>query len=149
MILETKTKKVKLILKTRKIVEITNSFKGKNFEEIYMKAAQENNLEALAKIICLMAENEDGRNAFSNTEEVYDFIDEYKNETQKSYLDIFKEMAEVINNEGFFTKKMNKKELQEAISNPLSGVNMNELVQKSAEQAIMKVAEQEFKGIRA
>ena len=30
---------------------------------------------------------------------------------------------------------MNKKELQEMISNPLSGTNMNELVQKSAEKA--------------
>lgn len=144
MILETKNKKIYLMLRTRKIVEVTNSLNGKNFEEIYMKAVHENNLECLSKIIYLLAEDEEGKKSFNNNSEVYDFIDEYKTETQESYFDIFKEIAEVVNNEGFFTKKMNKKELQEAISNPLSGVNMNELVQKSAEKAIMKVAEQEF-----
>ena len=36
------------------------------------------------------------------------------------------------------------KELKEIISNPLSTMNMNDLVQKSAESAMSKIAEKQF-----
>ena len=149
MILETKNKTINLVLKTRKIVKIANLLQAKNFEEVYFKALQNNDLDALSKIIWIMAENNDGKSAFNNSEEVYDFLDEYRNEHSKSYEDIFKELAEVINEEGFFIKKRDKKELEEMISNPLSMTNMNELVQKSAEKAIAKMAEEQFQNFKA
>ena len=149
MNLETKKKSVKLVLRTRKIVEIANTLKNKNFEDAYFKAVQSVDREALSKIIYTLAENEDGKHSFNSSEEVYDFLDDYKLETGKSYNDIYTELTEVINEEGFFMKKMTKKELQEMISNPLSGTNMNELVQKSAEKAISKIAEEQFQGFRA
>lgn len=40
MIIETKNKKINLVLKTRKIVEIANLLKNKNFEEAFVKAIQ-------------------------------------------------------------------------------------------------------------
>ena len=70
-------------------------------------------------------------------------------EKKKSYEDIYGKLTEVINEEGFFTKKMTKKELTEMISNPLSRTNMNELVQKSAEKAISKIAEEQFQNFKA
>ena len=82
------------------------------------------------------------------SEEVYEFLDDYRKEKGKSYEDIFKELTEVINEEGFFIKKRNKKELAEMISNPLSGTNMNELIQKSAEKAISRIAEEQFQGFK-
>lgn len=144
MILETKNKKIKLVLKTRKIVEIANTLKNKNFEDAYFKAVKENDLNALSKMIYTLAENEDGKHAFSSSDEVYDFLDDYKTENVKTYSDIYKELTEVINEQGFFMKKMNKKELTEMISNPLSVMNINELVQKSAEKAISKMAESQI-----
>lgn len=144
MILETKNKKIKLVLKTRKIVEIANTLKNKNFEDAYFKAVKENDLNALSKMIYTLAENEDGKHAFSSSDEVYDFLDDYKTENVKTYSDIYKELTEVINEQGFFMKKMNKKELTEMISNPLSAMNINELVQKSAEKAISKMAESQI-----
>ncbi len=144
MILETKNKKIKLVLKTRKIVEIANTLKNKNFEDAYFKAVKENDLNALSKMIYTLAENEDGKHAFSSSDEVYDFLDDYKTENGKTYSDIYKELTEVINEQGFFMKKMNKKELTEMISNPLSVMNINELVQKSAEKAISKMAESQI-----
>ena len=39
---------------------------------------------------------------------------------------------------------MSKKELKEMTSNPLLTMNMNELVQKSAESAMSKIAEKQF-----
>lgn len=144
MILETKNKRIKLVLKTRKIVEIANTLKNKNFEDAYFKAVKENDLNALSKMIYTLAENEDGKHAFSSSDEVYDFLDDYKTENGKTYSDIYKELTEVINEQGFFMEKMNKKELTEMISNPLSAMNINELVQKSAEKAISKMAESQI-----
>lgn len=141
MVLETKNKRIKLVLKTRKIVEIANTLKNKNFEDAFFKAIQENDLDALSKIIFTLAENEEGKHAFVTSTEVYDFLDDYKAETGKTYSEIYKELAEVINEQGFFMKKMSKKELATTILSPLSGTNTNELVQKSIEKAIGKIAE--------
>ena len=147
MILETKNKKINLVFTTRKIVNISNILKGKNFEDLYFKAMNENDLDALSKIIFVFAEDEAGLKSFKTSEDVYDFIDDYKQEQNKTYQDIFNEMAGIINEEGFFKSKMNKKQLQEKTLNPLSGINMNEVIKSSAEKAISKVAEQEvFKG---
>ncbi len=148
MILETKNKTIKLVLKTRKIVDITNTLKNKNFEDAYFKALQDNDLNALSKIIYTLAEDNEGKHSFNSSEEVYEFLDDYRKEKGKSYEDIFKELTEVINEEGFFIKKRNKKELAEMISNPLSGTNMNELIQKSAEKAISRIAEEQFQGFK-
>ncbi len=149
MILETKNKTINLVLKTRNIVRIANLLQNKNFEEAYFKALQSNDLDALSKILFIIAEDNDGKAAFKSSDEVYDFLDQYKKENNKTYEDIYKELTEVINEEGFFTKKMSKKQLEEAISNPLSNMNMNELVQKSAEKAMTKIAEEQFQGFRA
>lgn len=149
MKLETKNKVINLVLKTRKIVDIANTLGNKNFEDAYFKAVQSNDLDALSKIIYTLAEDEEGKHFFKTSLEVYDFLDEYKVENNKTYSDIYKEISEAINNEGFFMKKMTKKELEEMISNPLSGINMNELVQKSAEKAVTKMAEEQFTGFPA
>lgn len=148
MILETKNKTINLVLKTRKIVDITNTLKNKNFEDAYFKALQDNDLNALSKIIYTLAEDNEGKHSFNSSEEVYEFLDDYRKEKGKTYDDIFKELTEVINEEGFFIKKRSKKELAEMISNPLSGTNMNELIQKSAEKAISKIAEEQFQGFK-
>ena len=149
MILETKNKTINLVLKTRKIVSIANSLSNKNFEDAYFKTVQNNDLNALSKIIYTLAEDNDGKHSFKSSDEVYDFLDDYRVEKEKSYEDIFRELTEVINEEGFFIKKRTKEELTEMISNPLSGTNMNELVQKSAEKAISKIAEEQFQGFKA
>lgn len=149
MILETKNKKINLVLRTRKIADIAKKLDGKNFEDIYFKAMNEFDLEALSKIIYTLAENEDKTDAFKSNTDVYDFIDDYMEENKKTYKDIFKEIAEDINEEGFFNSKMTKEQLEEKMSSPLSSMNMNDVIKNSAEKAIAKVAEQEFQGYRA
>lgn len=144
MELKTQFKTIKLVFTTRKIVNISNTLRGKNFEDLYFKAMNENDLDALSKIIFTFAEDEAGIKSFKTSDEVYDFIDDYKAETNKSYVDIFNEIAEVINDEGFFKEKISKKELKQRVSNPLSGINMEQIVKTSAEKAIGKLAEQEM-----
>lgn len=143
MELKTQFKTIKLVFTTRKIVNISNTLKGKNFEDLYFKAMNENDLDALSKIIYVFAEDEAGIKSFKTSDEVYDFIDDYKAESNKSYADIFNEIAEVINEEGFFKEKISKKELKQKALNPLSTINMEEIVKTSAEKAISKLAEQE------
>lgn len=149
MILETKNKKVNLVLRTRKVADIAKKLEGKNFEDVYFKAMNEFDLEALSKIIFILAENEDKTNAFKNSTDVYDFLDDYMAENKKTYKDIFEGIAEDINKEGFFNSKMTKEQLKDKMSSPLSSMNMNEVIKNSAEKAIAKVAEQEFQGYRA
>ena len=149
MILETKNKKINLVLRTRKIADIAKKLNDKNFEDVYFKAMNEFDLESLSKIIYTLAENEDKTNAFKSSTDVYDFLDDYMAENNKTYKDIFTEIAEDINEEGFFNNKMSKKELKDKMSNPLSSMNMNEVIKNSAEKAITRVAEQEFQGYKA
>ena len=148
MILETKNKTIKLIFKTRKIVDISNVLKNKNFEEAFTKAYAICDLDALTKMLYILAENEDGKNVFTSSEEVYVFVDSCRTEGITPY-DLYTKIAEALNEEGFFRKKMSKKELKEMTSNPLSTMNMNELVQKSAENAMSKIAEEQFQGYMA
>ena len=143
MIIETKNKTINLVLKTRKIVEIANLLKNKNFEEVFTKAYSILDGEALSKIIFKLAEDEEGKSAFASSNEVYDFIDDCRAEGI-SISELYAKIAEALNEEGFFKKKMSKKELKEMTSNPLLTMNMNELVQKSAESAMSKIAEKQF-----
>lgn len=148
MILETKNKTINLVLKTRKIVDIANLLKNKNFEEAFTKAYSACDLEALSKIIFKLAETENGNSAFASSDEVYDFIDDCRIEKITAN-DIYKKIAEALNEEGFFNKKKTKKELEEMTSNPLSTINMNEIVQKSTEKAMETIAVEQFQGYKA
>ena len=143
MIIETKNRNINLVLKTRKIVEIVNLLKNKNFEEAFKKAYSILDMEALSKIIFKLAENDEGKNVFVSSDEVYDFIDECRIEGI-SVSDLYGKIAEALNEEGFFKKRMTKKELKEMMSNPLSETDMNELVQKSAEKVINKITEEQI-----
>lgn len=146
MIIETKNKTINLVLRTRKIVDIANLLKNKNFEEAFTKAYAECDREALSKIIFKLAEDEEEKSVFETSSQVYDFMDECGKEGITAY-DLYARIAEALNEEGFFKKKMNKKELKDMISNPLSTMNLNDLIQKSAESAMNKIAEEQIRSI--
>ena len=146
MELKTNTQTVYVRFSTRKIVRISNILNGKNFENLYFKALNENDIEALSQILMVFSENEDGTVAFKGIDQVYDFIDDYMAQNKKHYIDIFEELAGAINDEGFFLKKMSKEILKDRITNPLSNLDMNELIKNSTEKAVSKVAEKEFQG---
>ena len=63
MMIETKNKTINLVLKTRKIVDIANLLKNKNFEEAFIKAYSILDGQALTKIIFKLAENDNGESA--------------------------------------------------------------------------------------
>ena len=77
-------------MKTRKIVDISNILKNKNFEEAFTKAYAICDLDALTKMIYILAEDENGKNMFTSSEEVYDFLDDCRKENKMNFIDIYK-----------------------------------------------------------
>lgn len=143
MIIETKNKTINLVLKTRKIVDIANLLNNKNFEEAFTKAYSILDPEALSKIIFKLAEDENGESSFTKSTDVYDFIDDCRVEGISAN-DLYEKIAEALNEEGFFKKKMSKKELKEMTSNPLLTMNTDKLLEKAVENAANKVVEREI-----
>ena len=144
MELKTNYKTINLVFTTKKIVNISKILGNRNFEELFFRVMNENDVEALAQIIFVFAEDETGLKSFKNIDEVYDFIDDLISEGKKSYGDVYMEVAGAINDEGFFKKKMTKKEMLDKISNPLLSINMTEIVKNSAEKAIGKVVQEQI-----
>ena len=143
MIIETKNKTINLVLKTRKIVDIANLLKNKNFEEVFIKSYSILDIEALSKIIFKLAENENGESVFTSSSEVYDFMDDCRTEGM-TISELYAKIAESLNDEGFFKKKMSKKELKEITSNPLLTMNTDKLLEKAVENAANRVVEKEI-----
>ena len=54
--LTTKNKKINLVFRTRKLVDVSNKLKGKNFEDVFFKAISNLDLDALSKIISILSE---------------------------------------------------------------------------------------------
>ena len=71
-------------------------------------------------------------------------MNEYKIENKKAYIDIFKEIAEAVNNEGFFNMKMTKKQLEEKILNPLLQMNLEDITKSSIEKAMAQIAAEQI-----
>ena len=148
MKLETSSKSVELVLKTRKIVAIANTLKNKKFEEAFFTALRECDIEALSKIIFTLAECEGDKKPFNNSEEVFDFIDDYKKENGKTYGDIYNEIAEAINEEGFFNVKMTKEELKAKADDLMSSVNLEDIIKNASEKAVAGAIQEEFQGYK-
>ncbi len=146
MELSANNKTINLVLKTRKIVDIANTLKSKNFEEIYFKSRNECDLDALSKIIYTLTEDVDGKKPFASSQEVYDFLDDYKKETGKSYTDIYNELTEFINEECFFNKKMTPEELADKTDGLMSSINTENIVKNVVEKTVTQVAQEEFRG---
>ena len=87
MELKTNYKTINLVFTTKKIVNISKILGNRNFEELFFRVMNENDVEALAQIIFVFAEDETGLKSFKNIDEVYDFIDDLISEGKKSYGD--------------------------------------------------------------
>ena len=147
-ILKIGDKEFKLVPRTRKVVELTERLKAKNLNDLIFTALNETNVKILAEIIKSFAEDEDGKFVFSSLDKVYDFIDSWKEENGKNYTDLFSEVIEVVNEMGFFKKKMTKEELESAIKNPMPTLDLQEIMKNSAQKAMDEIAQEEFKGYK-
>lgn len=149
MLMKTEKKEVYIVLRTRKIAKLTEKLKGNNLNEIFFKGQRDCNPTTLGIFIESFAETEDGKSAFGSVLDVYDFIDDYRRENEKSYEDIYKELAVEINDMGFFKKKMTMEELEKTLMDPIGDININQIVNQVTEKEIGKAVEKEFRGYKA
>lgn len=148
MIFKYEDKEFKLVPRTRKVVNLTEGLKAKNLHELIFTSISDGNIKVLAELIKAFAEYEDGKQVFTSINNVYDFIDRWKEENNKNYNDLFFEIAKVCNEMGFMKTKMTEEALMEMMKNPLPTINLQELMNNSAQKIIDNIAEEEFKGYK-
>ena len=149
MILKTEKKEVELRPTTRKIIRMTQEKGEKNLNDYFFKAVNSGDIESIANIIFNFAEDTEGKKAFNQLVEVYDFIDAWLSENSKCYEDLSIELGKMINDMGFFNKKLEEKELMEMMRNPLATFDMKKVLADSIEKVISQAVSEEFKGFKA
>lgn len=145
-IISVKDKDYKIIPRTRKVVEITEKIKGKNLNEVIFGGLKDNDLKTLAELLKAFTELDNDKVAFNSINAAYDFIDDYMIEKECTISELYKEVIEVVNEMGFFKKKMTAEEIAKEIENPISDINLDQIIQQTAEKAIAEIAQEEFKG---
>lgn len=143
-----KDKEFKLIPRTRNVVELTERLKAKNLNDLIFTGLADGNPKMLAELIKAFAEYEDGKATFTSINVVYDFIDDWKRENEKTIDDLYAEVAKVVNEMGFFKKKMTEEELEKALAQPAISINLQEIVANSVQTAMNEIAQEEFKGYK-
>lgn len=146
VVLKSKDKEFKLIPRTRKVVELTEKLKGKNLSDLIFKGINDGDIKVLVELIKAFAENEEGKQVFYATDNVYDFIDGWVEENGKSYTELYKEVMKVANEMGFTKTKMTEEELENEMNNPMSGIDINEIILNSTQKVMDNMAQEEFKG---
>lgn len=142
-------KKLTLNVSMKKIVAVTKKNAGNNFKDLFFKMMNEINFEFLANLINdFYVKEESDYNFNGDINKVYDFMEEYVSIENNDFEKLYKEMAEAINVKGFFGKKMSQEELEMEINNPLSGININQIVEQSAQSVIKEATAEEFRGYR-
>lgn len=149
VLISTKKMNIKLVPRTKKVIDLTEKLKNKNLNELIFNGLREANLKILAEIIKSFAETEDDKQAFFSIDNVYDFIDEWIEENEKSYTDLYKEVIKVVNDMGFLKTKLTENDLETEIKNPLMNIDMSEIIKESATKAVESIAQEEFRGYKA
>lgn len=143
-----KDKEFTLIPRTKNVVELTERLKAKNLNDLIFTGLADGNPKMLAELIKAFAEYEDGKATFTSINVVYDFIDEWKKANEKTIDDLYAEVAKVVNEMGFFKKKMTEEELEKALAQPAISINLQEIVANSVQTAMNEIAQEEFKGYK-
>ena len=69
-------------------------------------------------------------------------------ENKQDYKELYKVVIGVTNEMGFFKEKMTEEELNSRIKNPIPIINIQELMNNSAQKFMDQMAEEEFKGYK-
>ena len=150
MILKEKDKKYSFTATMKKIVAMNKKLKVKNLRDAFFRALNNVDFEFLADFLLVFADEPKELNNDSN--KVYDLMEAWVNEATeedpRNYEDIYKLLAEEINDKSFFGKKMTEKELKAQMDNPLADFDINQIISNTAEKVMGEVVAEEFKGYK-
>ena len=128
MILKVKDKEYSFTATMKKIVAMNKKLKVKNLRDAFFRALNNVDFEFLADFLLAFADEPKELNNDSN--KVYDLMEAWVNEATeedpRNYEDIYKLLAEEINDKSFFGKKMTEKELKAQMDNPLADFDINQ-----------------------
>lgn len=150
MILKVKDKEYSFTATMKKIVGMNKKLKVKNLRDAFFRALNNVDFEFLADFLLAFADEPKELNNDSN--KVYDLMEAWVNEATeedpRNYEDIYKLLAEEINDKSFFGKKMTEKELKAQMDNPLADFDINQVISNTAEKVMGEVVAEEFKGYK-
>ena len=150
MILKVKDKEYSFTATMKKIVAMNKKLKVKNLRDAFFRALNNVDFEFLADFLLAFADEPKELNNDSN--KVYDLMEAWVNEATeedpRNYEDIYKLLAEEINDKSFFGKKMTEKQLTEQMNNPLADFDINQVISNTAEKVMGEVVAEEFKGYK-
>ena len=150
MILKVKDKEYSFTATMKKIVAMNKKLKVKNLRDAFFRALNNVDFEFLADFLLAFADEPKELNNDAN--KVYDLMEAWVNEATeedpRNYEDIYKLLAEEINDKSFFGKKMTEKELKAQMDNPLADFDINQVISNTAEKVMGEVVAEEFKGYK-
>ena len=150
MILKVKDKEYSFTATMKKIVAMNKKLKVKNLRDAFFRALNNVDFEFLADFLLVLADEPKELNNDSN--KVYNLMEAWVNEATeedpRNYEDIYKLLAEEINDKSFFGKKMTEKELKAQMDNPLADFDINQVISNTAEKVMGEVVAEEFKGYK-
>ena len=150
MILKVKDKEYSFTATMKKIVAMNKKLKVKNLRDAFFRALNNVDFEFLADFLLAFADEPKELNNDSN--KVYDLMEAWVNEATeedpRNYEDIYKLLAEEINDKSFFGKKMTEKELKAQMDNPLADFDINQVISNTADKVMGEVVAEEFKGYK-
>ena len=152
MILKVKDKEYSFTATMKKIVGMNKKLNVKNLRDAFFKALNNVDFEFLADFLMEFADNDVQKGLSGDYNRVYDLmeacVNEATEEEPRSYEDIYKLLAEEINDKSFFGKKMTKEELETQMNNPLADFDINQVITNTAEKVMGEVVAEEFKGYK-
>lgn len=152
MILKVKDKEYSFTATMKKIVGMNKKLKVKNLRDAFFKALNNVDFEFLADFLLTFADENAKKELNGDLNKVYDLMEAWVNEATeedlRSYEDIYKLLAEEINDKSFFGKKMTEKQLTEQMNNPLADFDINQVISNTAEKVMGEVVAEEFKGYK-
>ncbi len=152
MILKIKDKEYSFTATMKKIVGMNKKLKVKNLRDAFFKALNNVDFEFLADFLMEFSDNDIKKELNGDYNRVYDLMEAWVNEATeeepRSYEDIYKLLAEEINDKSFFGKKMTKEELEVQMNNPLADFDINQVITNTAEKVMGEVVAEEFKGYK-
>ena len=94
----------------KKIVAMNKKLKVKNLRDAFFKATNNVDFEFLADILMTLADEETKKEFNGDFNKIYDFMENYVSQNKTDYEELYKLVAEEINDKSFFGKKMTKEE---------------------------------------
>jgi hypothetical protein len=131
MIIKANEKELEIIPKTRNLSLLAQRLGCKNLQKHLMTAAVNTDIYTLA--VCLVCLS--GKEPMKDLSEIYDFIDEYVAQEGNALGVLYEDVIAAINDGGFFNQKKNRKELIKEMHDPISMLDMGEIMERAMDSA--------------